>query len=203
MWFRRKQKAPIQIMPARIDDLKSTTKSTRYVLIVNQCHIVEEELENLLQKTVTLSSKVYKSGWLDLNVFKLESEIRDIEFQLRGAKEGKDTAQKAINLMKNNKQKITPAEMEEIKSIIEICEQINNRVSLINSYLGDMLKFLESQTVVGALMNLIRGVQYAIQEITMSTIEIANLVVIPALQEKSSFLSRLLSGTRQKLLGGG
>jgi len=190
-------------MPARIDDLKSTTKSTRYVLIVNQCHIVEEELENLLQKTVTLSSKVYKSGWLDLNVFKLESEIRDIEFQLRGAKEGKDTAQKAINLMKNNKQKITPAEMEEIKSIIEICEQINNRVSLINSYLGDMLKFLESQTVVGALMNLIRGVQYAIQEITMSTIEIANLVVIPALQEKSSFLSRLLSGTRQKLLGGG
>lgn len=171
--------------------------------ILNQCQMVQTKLEDLLQKTVTLSSQVYKIGFFDFNAFNLESKIRDIESQVKEIAHLKELAQKAVETTKNSLQKIkvTPKVQEELESINEICERINIMPPVIHSYLEDMLTFLASQNVFGALMNVIRGVQYALQEIIISTIQIANLVVIPAIGETSSFFSGLLSGS-QKLLGG-
>jgi hypothetical protein len=103
-----------------------------------------------------------------------------------------------VDLVQNSLQtiKVTPKVLEEVKSINKICEQINTMPTMIGSYLEDMSTFLASNNLFGALMNLIRAVQYALQEITIST-----LVVIPALPGISSFFSRLLFGSK-KLLGG-
>ena len=172
--------------------------------VLDQCHIVQTKLENLLQKTVALSSQVYQVGFFDFNAFNLESKVRDIESQVKAIVQEKESAKKAVETTKNSLQKIkvTPKVLEEVKSINEILDQINTTPTVIDSYLEDMSTFLASNNLFGAFMNLIRGVQYALQSITISAIEIANLVVTPALGETSSFFSRLLSGTRQKLLGG-
>ena len=172
--------------------------------ILNQCQMVQTKLENLLQKTVALSSQVYQIGFLDFNAFDLESKIRDIESQVKAIVQEAESAKKAVETTENSLQKIkvTQKVLEEVKSINEILDQINTTPSVIVSYLEDMSTFLASNNLFGAFMNLIRGVQYALQAITISTIEIANLLVTPALVESSSFFSRLLSGTRQKLLGG-
>ncbi|MBD1213720.1 MAG: hypothetical protein H9534_13445 [Dolichospermum circinale Clear-D4] len=166
--------------------------------ILNQCQMVQTKLEDLLQKTVTLSSQVYKIGFFDFNAFNLESKIRDIESQVKALVQEAESATKSVDLVQNSLQtiKVTPKVLEEVKSINKICEQINTMPTMIGSYLEDMLTFLASNNLFGAFMNLIRAVQYALQQITIST-----LVVIPALPGISSFFSRLLSAS-QKLLRG-
>jgi hypothetical protein len=171
--------------------------------ILNQCQMVQTKLEDLLQKTVTLSSQIYQIGFFDFNAFNLESKIRDIESQVKALVQEAESATKSVDLVQNSLQtiKVTPKVLEEVKSINKILDQINTMPSVIVSYLEDMSTFLASNNLFGAFMNLIRAVQYALQEITISTIEIANLVVIPALPGISSFFSRLLFGSK-KLLGG-
>ena len=172
--------------------------------ILNQCQMVQTKLENLLQKTVTLSSQIYQIGFFDFNAFNLESKIRDIESQVKAIVQEAESATKSVDSVQNSLQriKVTAKVLEEVKSINEICEQIKTMPTMIGSYLEDMSTFLASNNLFGAFMNLIRGVQYALQEITISTIEIANLVVIPALPGISSFFSRLLPGISRKLLRG-
>ena len=172
--------------------------------VLDQCHIVQTKLENLLQKTVALSSQVYQVGFFDFKAVNLESKIRDIESQVKALVQEAKSATKSVDSVQNSLQriKVSSKVLEEVKSINEICEQINTIPPVIDNYLEDMSTFLASNNLFGAFMNLIRGVQYALQEITMSTIEIANLVVIPALPGISSFFSRLLPGIGQKLLGG-
>lgn len=172
--------------------------------ILNQCQMVQTKLENLLQKTVALSSQVYQIGFLDFNAFDLESKIRDIESEAKGIVQEVETAKKALETTKNSLQKIkvTPKVLEEVKSINEICEQINIMPPVIDSYLEDMSTFLASQNVFGAFMNVIRRVQYALQGIAISTIQIIGEAAPVALEGISTELSRLLSATSQKRLGG-
>ena len=40
--------------------------------ILNQCQMVQTKLENLLQKTVTLSSQIYQIGFFDFKIGKLK-----------------------------------------------------------------------------------------------------------------------------------
>ena len=68
--------------------------------ILNQCQMVQTKLENLLQKTVALSSQVYQIGFLDFNAFDLESKIRDIESEAKGIVQEVETAKKALETTK-------------------------------------------------------------------------------------------------------
>ena len=172
--------------------------------ILNQCQMVQTKLENLLQKTVTLSSQIYQIGFFDFNAFNLESKVRDIESQVKAIVQEAESAKKAVETTENSLQKIkvTQKVLEEVKSINEILDQINTTPSVIVSYLEDMSTFLASNNLFGAFMNLIRGVQYALQGIAISTIQIIGEAAPVALEGISTELSRLLSATSQKRLGG-
>ncbi|MFN7515121.1 MAG: hypothetical protein ACK5QF_00730, partial [Dolichospermum sp.] len=95
--------------------------------ILNQCQMVQTKLEDLLQKTVTLSSQIYQIGFFDFNAFNLESKIRDIESQVKALVQEAESATKSVDLVQNSLQtiKVTPKVLEEVKSINKICEQIN------------------------------------------------------------------------------
>jgi hypothetical protein len=170
---------------------------------LNQIQTVQKNMRDIFEKTVKLSSKAYSVGFLDFSAVEVEREIRNLENQTTSCLNEAETAnkslislQKQVNLMKN----ISKADLELAELINKTSNEINMDKSMTDTYLTDMLTFLSSRTIVGAIMNSIRGIQYTLQAISIGVIDIVSSS-IPQIASSSPF--GFFKGAAQRFLPSG
>jgi hypothetical protein len=170
---------------------------------LDQLQGVKKNMRAIFEKIVKLSSKAYSVGFLDFSAVEVEREIRDLENQVASCLKEAETANKSLkslqenaNLMRN----ISKTDLELAELINKTSNEINMDKSMTDTYLTEMLTFLSSRTIVGAIMNSIRGIQYTLQSISIGILDIVSSS-IPQIASSSPF--GFLKGVTQKFLPSG